>query len=120
MNTFPPPPDLPPPAGAGRVRAGGGLARLWQDHLAAPFPGGFRGVDVDGVDLVLLDADVAGLVRREAEGGLDGPGIARLRYCIADLDRIVPLLDEEYCASYFVGLRAMALTAAARHIPTAT
>lgn len=40
----------------------GALARLWADHLRALFPDGFRGVDFDGVDLVLLDADVTGLM----------------------------------------------------------
>ncbi|MFD9412729.1 hypothetical protein ACFWBN_37790 [Streptomyces sp. NPDC059989] len=49
-------------------------------------PEGFRGVDFDGVDLVLLDADVADLVHRELNGGLDDSGIACLRGCIADLE----------------------------------
>lgn len=97
-----------------------GLARLWEDHLHALFPDGFRGVDFDGVDLVLLDADVAGLVQRELKGGLDDSGIAYLWGCIADLDKIVPLINEEYCASYFTKLRTMAQVAAAPYIPTAT
>ncbi|MGW7203021.1 hypothetical protein [Streptomyces sp. NPDC054837] len=97
-----------------------GLARLWEDHLRAPFPGGFRGVDFDGVDLVLLDADVAGLVQRELNGGLDDSGIAYLWGCITDLDKIVPLINEEYCASYVTKLRTMAQVAAAPYIPTAT
>ncbi|WP_327380846.1 hypothetical protein [Streptomyces sp. NBC_01207] len=98
----------------------GSLARLWEDHLHALFPDGFRGVDFDGVDLVLLDADVAGLVRRELKGGLDDSGIACLWGCIADLDKVVPLINEEYCASYFTKLRTMALVAAAPYVPTAT
>ncbi|MFF5767045.1 hypothetical protein ACWD5B_40550 [Streptomyces tanashiensis] len=98
----------------------GGLARPWEDHLHAPFPDGFRGVDFDGVDLVLLDADVAGLVQRELKGGLDDSGIAHLWGCIADLDKIVPLINEEYCASYFTKLRTMAQAAAVRYIPSAT
>ncbi|MCJ1676278.1 hypothetical protein MTF65_02675 [Streptomyces sp. APSN-46.1] len=97
-----------------------GLARLWEDHLRAPFPDGFRGVDFDGVDLVLLDADVAGLVQRELNGGLDDSGIAYLWGCITDLGKIVPLINEEYCASYFTKLRTMAQVAAAPYIPTAT
>ncbi|MCX5336438.1 MULTISPECIES: hypothetical protein [unclassified Streptomyces] len=98
----------------------GGLARLWEDHLHALFPDGFRGVDFDGVDLVLLDADVAGLVQRELKGVLDDSGIAYLWGCIADLDKIIPLINEEYCASYFTKLRTMAQVAAAPYIPTAT
>lgn len=104
----------------GGARLEGGLARLREDHLRAVFPDGFRGVDLDGVDLVLLDADVAGLVQRGLKGGLDGSGIAFLWGCIADLDKIVPLIDEEYCASYFANLRTMAQVAAAPYVPTAT
>ncbi|WP_344332679.1 hypothetical protein [Streptomyces globosus] len=84
------------------------------------FPDGFRGVDVDGVDLVLLDADVAGLVQSELSGRLDGTGIALLRRCIAALHRVIPLLHEEYCASCFSRLKAMARVAAAPHTPAAT
>ncbi|MEU2180615.1 hypothetical protein [Streptomyces thermolilacinus] len=117
---------LHPPAAAGATAADGGgrpasgLARLWEDHLRALFPVGFRGVDVDGVDLVLLDSDVASLVHRELNGGLDDSGIACLWDRIADLDKIVPLVNEEYCASYFTRLRTMAHAVAARHIPAAT
>lgn len=118
---------LRPPSAAGTAApdVGGaqpedGLARLWEDHLRALFPDGFRGVDFDGVDLVLLDADVAGLVQRELNGGLDDSGIAYLWGCITDLDKIVPLINEEYCASYFRKLRTMAQVAAAPYIPTAT
>ncbi|MGW6288234.1 hypothetical protein [Streptomyces sp. NPDC055107] len=107
-------------AGMGGAQPEGGLARLWEDHLRALFPDGFRGVDFGGVDLVLLDADVAGLVQRELKGGLDGCGVAYLWGCIADLDKIVPLIKEEYCASYFANLRTMAQVAAAPYVPTAT
>ncbi|MGW0858539.1 hypothetical protein [Streptomyces sp. NPDC002690] len=110
---------LPPPpaaeataAPAGGAQPAGALTGLWEEHLRAPFPDGFRGVDLAGVDLVLLDADVAGLVGRELKGGLDGTGIASLWGCIADL-------DEEYCASYFTKLRTMAGVVASLHTPTA-
>ncbi|MGW9211265.1 hypothetical protein ACWGR4_30330 [Embleya sp. NPDC055664] len=96
------------------------LARLWKEHLRAPFPASFRGVDVEGVDFVLLDADVAGLVQRELNGGLDDNGIAILWACIADLDKVVPMINEEYCASYFTRLRTVAELAGTRHVPTAT
>ncbi|MFF4099811.1 hypothetical protein [Streptomyces sp. NPDC001903] len=117
---------LRPPSGAaattadgGGTRPEGGLAELWEEHMRAPFPDGFRGVDFEGVDLVLLDADVAGYVIRELKDGLDESGIAGLWGCITDLDTIAPLINEEYCAAYFTKLRTMARVAAARHIPTA-
>ncbi|MFJ8623376.1 hypothetical protein ACIRD3_11075 [Kitasatospora sp. NPDC093550] len=114
--------DAPRAAEEEGAAAGGprdGLAMLWEEQRGAPFPESFRGVDVDGADLVRLDADVAALVVRELEGGLDAEGVAGLWRCIADLDTVVPLLDEEYCAAYFTRLRTVAALAAARHLPPA-
>ncbi|MFI5760113.1 hypothetical protein ACIA8F_04130 [Streptomyces sp. NPDC051563] len=96
------------------------LARLAEEHRRALYPDSFRGVDIGGVELILLDADVAGLVHTELNGGLDDNGIAALWGCIADLDTLEPLIDSEYCASYFGRLRALARLAVARHIPAAT
>ncbi|MEU9081935.1 hypothetical protein [Streptomyces sp. NPDC048357] len=118
---------LRPPAGAEASAADAGgappedvLDRLWQEHRRALYPDGFRGVDFDDVDLVLLDANVAGHVYTELTHGLDDTGIGHLWGCIADLDKVVPLINEEYCAGYFTNLRTMARVAAERHIPTAT
>ncbi|MFD8784594.1 hypothetical protein [Kitasatospora sp. NPDC059599] len=96
------------------------LVRLWEEHRAAAFPASFRGVDIDGADLVLLDAALSALVLRELEGGLDGEGVADLRARVADLRAVVPLLDEEYCAAYFTRLRTLADLVADRHLPPAT
>ncbi|MFI8962146.1 hypothetical protein ACIGO8_08525 [Streptomyces sp. NPDC053493] len=95
------------------------LADMWREHLRAPYPDGFRGRDIAGVELILLDADTAGLVLRELERGLDDDGVAALASCLADLDTVVPLIDEAYGAAYFTKLRAMAAFAAARHLPPA-
>ncbi len=70
--------------------------------------------------MILLDADVAGLVKGELNGGLGDRDIALLWACIAGLDKTVPLIDEEYCAAYFTRLPTMAGLAAARHTPAAT
>ncbi|MFJ9458422.1 hypothetical protein ACIRST_25455 [Kitasatospora sp. NPDC101447] len=113
-------PVAPAPAGPGPGGHLEHLARQWQEYTRAPFPASFRGVDVDGADLVLLDVYVAGLVHRELNGGLDDDGIAVLWQCIADLSRVVPLIDEAYCAAYFARLRDVARLAAARHLPPAT
>ncbi len=96
------------------------LARLWEEHRRALFPDSFRGIDIEGVELILLDADVAGLVQRELNGGLDDNGIAILWACITDLDKIVPLINSGYCAVSFARLRTTAKLAAARYLPTAT
>jgi hypothetical protein len=36
------------------------LSRLWDEHRSAPFPLSDRGRDLGGVDLVMLDANIAG------------------------------------------------------------
>jgi hypothetical protein len=38
------------------------IEQLWQEHQAAPFPKGFRARHIDGIDFVMLDADIAGCV----------------------------------------------------------
>lgn len=95
------------------------LSHLWEEHMRATFPARLRGVDFDGVDLVLLDADVAGLVHRELDGGLDDDAVTVLRACIARLDKVLPLIGDEYCTSYYRNLRTMAGVTAARHLPSA-
>ncbi|MFB7239898.1 hypothetical protein ACFCXK_34585 [Streptomyces sp. NPDC056269] len=125
MTTLPPlPGPLPPPTrdprDTGRAHPEDVLALLWEEHRRAPYPDGFRGVDVEGVELILLDADVAGLVLRELDGGLDDDGVATLWACLADLDRVVPVINSAYCASYFAKLRTLARIAAARYLPAAT
>ncbi|MFB7338278.1 hypothetical protein ACFC00_42825 [Streptomyces adustus] len=110
----------PAPGDTGGAHHDDRLSVLWEAHLRAPFPESFRGVDLDGVDLVLLDADVAGLVLRELGGTLDGHWIAVLWARIAELGKVVPLIEEEYCVSYFTGLAELARLAAARHLPAAT
>ena len=36
--------------------------QLWDEHCRAPFPDRLRGMEIAGVDMVLLDADIAGCV----------------------------------------------------------
>ena len=45
------------------------IAELWKEHLAAPFPKGLQAKDVKGIDLVSLDADIAGCVDSFVEQG---------------------------------------------------
>ncbi|MFJ7907088.1 hypothetical protein [Kitasatospora sp. NPDC096204] len=100
--------------------AGERLARLWEEHWQAPFPSSFVAADIAGSTLILLDSRVAGYLRRDLDGGLDGSGVAGLWALIAELDRVVPLINEEYGAAYFGRLRTIARLAAERHLPPAT
>lgn len=78
-------------------------ARLWQEHLRAVFPAGLRGAEPAGIDIVLLDASIAGCISTWLNnGGTLGPEHSRiLQGCIRDLDRVLPEITEvrelHYC-----------------------
>lgn len=36
--------------------------KLWREHMERPFPAGLAGQEVEGIDLVLLDTAMAGLI----------------------------------------------------------
>jgi hypothetical protein len=77
------------------------VRRLWEEKQAAAFPD-CRGEEVDGVDLVLVDADLAGCVMHFLGNQFRGDDFQRgiLRQIAADLDRIVPKMSGEV-AQYF-------------------
>lgn len=91
------------------------VARLWQEHLRARFPAALRGAELAGADMVLLDADIAGCVsvRMNTGEALDAERLGILRDCIADLDRVLPLLGEPEGLGYYRRLRRLALFASA-------
>ncbi|MFD8546906.1 hypothetical protein [Streptomyces sp. NPDC059649] len=86
------------------------VARLWQEHLEAEFPAGLRGVDLDGIDLVMLDADIAGCVTtwRNNGGSLDAKRLRTLRDCITELDQVLPLLIDAEELRYYKRLHRLA------------
>ena len=84
------------------------IQELWQEHRASRFPKGFRGKDVNGVDFVMLDADIAGCVSRFlSRGTLDARRAAILGLCYRNAGNVVPILNEEG-AQYFWRLERMA------------
>ncbi|MFG2641950.1 hypothetical protein ACGFYP_13405 [Streptomyces sp. NPDC048370] len=99
------------------------VAHLWQEHMRAPFPAGLRGADRAGIDLVLLDADIAGCVSTwQSNGGsLDAERHRILHRRIADLDQILPLLGATEDPPYWQRLHQLArLVAEADPRPTTT
>ncbi|MFE0420454.1 hypothetical protein [Streptomyces tendae] len=44
-------------------------ALLWQEHRDAEFPANLRGVEVEDIDMVLLDADTAGCASTWIDNG---------------------------------------------------
>lgn len=85
------------------------LTKLWEQHRQAPFPAGFHGKDVAGVDIVMLDADVAGCVSSLLAGPLDERRRVALGRCVANLIEVLPAIEDEYGAKYYERLREMAV-----------
>jgi hypothetical protein len=98
--------------------------RLWADHLAAPFPDRLRGEEIDGVDMVMLDADVAGHISSwvgwpsglewlgtGSGGALEEARRNDLARRLDHLDRVVPLFKDAVEIRYFERLRALAALA---------
>lgn len=84
------------------------INELWQEHLAAPFPKDFRGKDVNKIDFVMLDANIAGCVSTFLDRGtLDLYQLAMLGLSYRDVSYVVPVLNEEG-AVYFWRLERLA------------
>ena len=87
---------------------------LWNEHRRKAFPEGCGGKDIQGIDLTLIDAYVAGCVHTFIVNGhqskyrLDEPEIAILGKCYRDLAIIQPFLPSEEVKEYFTGLETMA------------
>jgi hypothetical protein len=45
------------------------IEELWQEHLSASFPEDFAGKDVNGIDFIMLDANIAGCIQTFIESG---------------------------------------------------
>ena len=85
------------------------LSRLWDEHRGAPFPAQLRGKDVDEIDFVLLDADIAGCVQTLLSRGSLGEwreGV--LNTCIGHLSVVLPLLTDGGEFTYYERLHVMA------------
>lgn len=85
------------------------VRKLWAEHSGARFPTGLAGMEVDGVDLSVLDADIAGCVDMFLKNGgtLDNEGRTVLEMCYKDVSKVVlGLLGEP--KRYFERLRDMA------------
>lgn len=72
------------------------IGALWGDHKNTPFPAAAYGVEVDGTDLVLLDADTSGCVSYFlGSHRLDEGRHAILQSCERKLRAIVPKLEPQ-------------------------
>ncbi|WP_412540991.1 hypothetical protein R8Z50_35360 [Longispora sp. K20-0274] len=84
------------------------LRELWTEHLASSFPPSARGKEVGSIDLVLLDADVAGYVDSAVREGNTHPAIdpEAVASLAVDLDVVLLTLTGD-SADYFQAVRRM-------------
>ena len=85
------------------------ILRLWQGHSSAGYPSGFGHRVITGIDMPLLDAEIAGCIRKfiHADGKLDRRQAKILRERLIDLNSIVLLLESEEL-NYFSRLATLA------------
>ena len=85
------------------------ILELWQQHTSATFPKGYGERQIKGIDLPLLEAEIASCLRMYVHnrGELDSRRIKSLRTALIDLNTIVLLLNSEEL-SYFDRLSHLA------------
>lgn len=86
------------------------VAQQWNKHLRDEFPARLRGEELEGVDLVMLDADTAGCVIAWLgnNGVLDEQQKHSLGAVLRDLDVVLPLLTDPVEAAYYQRLQGLA------------
>lgn len=72
------------------------VARLFEELQSETWPARLNTAERAGVDLVMLDADIAGCVTTWLSNGgsLDARRLGILRRKISDLEQVLPELDE--------------------------
>ncbi|WP_237281575.1 hypothetical protein [Streptomyces griseochromogenes] len=90
-------------------------SRLWEEHVRAVFPARSRGAEPADIDMVLLDASIAGCVSTWLNNGgtLDPERSRILQGSINDLDRVLLGITEAQELRYFQRLRQLAMLVSA-------
>jgi hypothetical protein len=88
------------------------LTQMMAEHVAMPFPPGFRGLDIEDQDMVMLDADASGYALGVVMGPLKEQRRAGLTRLLAVFEVVLPAIDDEYATWYFTHMRDMAAMAA--------
>ena len=84
------------------------ILELWKQHSSATFPKGHGRTELHGIDLDLLDAEIAGCIQMYVNHGtLEYRHLATLSNRLIDLNTIVLLLSREELV-YFNRLRTLA------------
>ncbi|MFI6880789.1 hypothetical protein ACIBL6_45805 [Streptomyces sp. NPDC050400] len=90
----------------------GALAQMMAEHMARPFPPGFRGLDVEGWDMVMLDSDAYAYAACVHEGLLSEQTRIRLTRLTSAFGKVLPAIDDEYAAKYYTHLHNMVVLSA--------
>ncbi|MEE1768777.1 hypothetical protein PUR34_11545 [Streptomyces sp. JV185] len=88
------------------------LAQMLAEHMARPFPPGFRGLDVEGRDMVMLDSDAYAYAACVHEGMLSEQARVRLARLSSSFGKVLPAIEDEYAAKYYTHLHNMVVLAA--------
>ena len=84
------------------------IIELWRQHSSATFPKGYSGKKLNGIDLSLLDAEIASCIHIYInQGSLEYRHLESLSNRLIDLNTIVLLLNSEELI-YFNRLRTLA------------
>ena len=84
------------------------IIELWRQHSSATFPKGYSGKKLNGIDISLLDAEIAGCIHIYInQGSLEYRHLECLSNRLIDLNTIVLLLNSEELI-YFNRLRTLA------------
>ena len=73
------------------------IEEIWRDFVAKPFPEGYAGVEVEGIELASLDTFAAGCIDTflSNRGHLDAGRVSALKQCASELATVVKNLDGE-------------------------
>ncbi|GEM_PF-797856 len=72
------------------------INELWSGHLGETFPEGLTGKDINGIDLVSLDSDIAGcVVTFIDDGNLNLYQTAALGLCFQNVSFVMSILNKE-------------------------
>jgi hypothetical protein len=88
------------------------LAQMMTEHMARPFPPRFRGLDVEGWDMVMLDSDAYAYAASVHEGLLSEHDRVRLTRLTSAFGKVLPAIDDEYAARYYTHLHNMVVLSA--------
>ncbi|MFH8337091.1 hypothetical protein [Streptomyces sp. AM6-12] len=88
------------------------LSWMTAEHASRPFPPGFRGLEIEGEDMVMLDADAYGYATSVLKGPLAEQQRSGLAQLTTVFDAVLPAIEDEYAAGYYTHVRDMAVLAA--------